>query len=72
MRFLPVRVDNSDAGIRLIGCAANDWNRDRDKQIGIIAKVVKQETGITSALKDFEKTYNDWGWDRVDDSSLDN
>lgn len=48
--------------------------RQWEKHKGIIAKIVKRETGITKALQEFENAYlsGGFGWGLVDDSSLNN
>lgn len=41
---------------------AKEW----DRQKTIVGKFFKKKTGITEALKDFQKTYDSYGWAFVD------
>jgi hypothetical protein len=41
---------------------AKEWDRHK----GAIGKIFKGKTGITEALKDFQKTYDGFGWAFVD------
>jgi hypothetical protein len=45
---------------------AKEWDRHKS----IIGKIIKKKTGITEALKDFEKAYNNFGWSYVDSDNV--